>query len=163
NGERRWEMTAVGPDLYVLFADLPNFTEFPYAYEVEGKPKGNGSVRIEHFNYGPDSVAHEGVPRGKLEKFEWKSKIFPDTVRDCWVYVPAQYDPNGPPVCTMVFQDGGGYANGDQFRAPIVFDNLIHKKEIPVIIGIFINPGVIPQGAGQPSRSNRSFEYDTLS
>ncbi len=63
----------------------------------------------------------------------------------------------------MVFQDGKWYVNPDgQFRVPIVFDNLIHKKEIPVIIGIFINPGVIIDTNGKQIR-NRSFEYDTLS
>ena len=51
-----------------------------------------------------------------------------------------------------------------QFRVPIVFDNLIHKKEMPVTIGIFINPGIVPrQGRQEGRRSNRSFEYDTLS
>src|SRR5947208_8145543 len=67
----------------------------------------------------------------------------------------------------MVFQDGGGYVDvGDkgQFRVPIVFDNLIHKKEMPVTIGIFINPGKIPPAdKDQKPRENRSFEYDTLS
>ena len=53
-----------------------------------------------------------------------------------------------------------------QFRVPIVFDNLIHKKEMPVMIGIFINPGTFPtrrQGGQEGQASNRSFEYDTLS
>ena len=66
----------------------------------------------------------------------------------------------------MVFQDGGGYVNPKgQFRVPIVFDNLIHKKEMPVTIGIFINPGAVPAGRRrqEAGRSNRSFEYDTLS
>jgi enterochelin esterase family protein len=64
----------------------------------------------------------------------------------------------------MVFQDGGAYVNPKgEFRAPIVFDNLIHKKEIPVMIGIFISPGVIPAKDGAPEVKNRSFEYDTLS
>ena len=65
----------------------------------------------------------------------------------------------------MVFQDGGGYQNPTgQFRVPIVFDNLIHQKKIPVMIGIFINPGKVPPASeGQKPRDNRSFEYDTLS
>jgi enterochelin esterase family protein len=66
----------------------------------------------------------------------------------------------------MVFQDGGShYVKEDgQFRTPIVFDNLIHKKEMPVTIGVFINPGVIPPTkSGEEARNNRSFEYDTLS
>ena len=47
---------------------------------------------------------------------------------------------------------------------PTVFDNLIHKKEMPVTIGIFINPGAIPAtDSNEKPRTNRSFEYDTLS
>ena len=47
---------------------------------------------------------------------------------------------------------------------PIVFDNLIHQKRMPVTIGVFINPGNIPGSQkGAKGRSNRSFEYDTLS
>jgi len=65
----------------------------------------------------------------------------------------------------MVFQDGGSYVKADgNFRVPVVFDNLIHKKEMPVTIGVFINPGVIPaKDANKPAEKNRSFEYDTLS
>jgi enterochelin esterase family protein len=64
----------------------------------------------------------------------------------------------------MVFQDGGNYVDNEkQFRVPIVFDNLIHKKEMPVTIGIFINPGTFPAAGDTKPRSNRSFEYDSLS
>jgi enterochelin esterase family protein len=117
----------------------------------------------DDYKLGPDSLEHEGVPRGKVVPFKWTSEIFPATVRDYWIYVPAQYDPKEP-TCFMVFQDGGGYRNpkGD-FRVPTVFDNLIHKKEIPAMIGIFINPGVIPAANDRKPVSNRSFEYDTLS
>ena len=118
----------------------------------------------DDYKHGADSERHEGVPQGKVEKYHWKSQVFPGTERDYWVYVPAQYQADKP-VCVMVFQDGEGYVNeqGD-FRTPIVFDNLIHKSEMPVTIGIFINPGVIPAAKpGEESRKNRSFEYDTLS
>ena len=113
---------------------------------------------------GPDSQPQDGVPIGKVTKYTWdKSQVYPGTTRDYWVYVPAQYKGDGPPACVMVFQDGNNYQrpNG-QFRVPIVFDNLIHKGEMPVTIGIFIDPGVFPGKKGR-SRSNRSFEYDTLS
>ena len=118
----------------------------------------------DDYKLGPDSQKHDGVPEGKVTKHTWKSTIFPDTVRDYWVYVPAQYD-KSKPACVMVFQDGGGYvSNTGQFRVPIVFDNLIHKKEMPVTIGIFINPGEVPSAQpGGMSKKNRSFEYDTLS
>ncbi len=150
-----------GSNVFVLFADVGNFTETDYAYEVSGLRTGAGRMRIEHFSPDPDSLPQANVPRGTVTKHTWKSKIFAGTVRDYFVYVPAQYDPKGPPACVMVFQDGAAYLR-DPFRTSVVFDNLIHKKEIPVIIGIFINPGVIPSDAGQPA-SNRSVEYDTLS
>jgi enterochelin esterase family protein len=122
------------------------------------------ALAVDDYQLGPDSMEQPGVPRGKVTKSTWKSEIFPGTVRDYWVYIPAQYDPKKP-ACVMVFQDGGSYQDPKgSFRVPTVFDNLIHKKEMPVTVGIFINPGVIP--AANPNerpRSNRSFEYDTLS
>ena len=124
----------------------------------------------DDYQLGPDSMEQSGVPHGKIEKFTWKSEVFPGTTRDCWTYVPAQYD-SATPACVMVFQDGFNYMNPKgQFRVPIVLDNLIHKKDIPLMVGIFINPGVFPdklvpgkkKGEKVPA-SNRSFEYDTLS
>ncbi len=113
---------------------------------------------------GPDSQRQEGVPRGTVTQHRWESsQVFPGTVRDYWVYVPAQYTPDKP-AAVMVFQDGGSYVNekGD-FRTPIVFDNLIHQGAMPVTIGVFINPGEYPAKSGGKPRSNRSFEYDSLS
>jgi enterochelin esterase-like enzyme len=134
-------------------AGLVLFLSFPLAV-LEAK---------DDYQLGPDSMEQPEVPRGKLTKHTWKSKVFPGTIRDYWVYVPAQYQ--GEPACVMVFQDGGSYANPKgQFRVPVVFDNLIHKKEMPVTIGIFINPGTFPPcDPDNKTVSNRSFEYDTLS
>lgn len=117
----------------------------------------------EKYVLGPDSQVQNGVPQGKLEHFTWKSKVFPDTERDVWVYIPAQYNPEKS-ACVMVFQDGIWYKDPKgQFRVPTVFDNLIHKKEMPVTIGIFINPGDIKDQDGKVVHKNRSFEYDSLS
>jgi enterochelin esterase family protein len=100
----------------------------------------------EEYRLGPDSQVQPGVPRGKITKHTWRSAVFLGTERDYWVYVPVQYD-GKTPACVMVFQDGGTYVKEDvQFRVPIVLDNLIHKKELPVIIGIFINPGTFLPG-----------------
>jgi enterochelin esterase family protein len=122
------------------------------------------AAAIDDYKLGPDSMEQPDVPKGKVTEHTWKGEIFPGTERKYWVYVPAQYDEKKP-ACVMVFQDGGSYQNakGD-FRVPTVFDNLIHKKEMPVTIGIFINPGVVPAtNANERPRQNRSFEYDTLS
>lgn len=124
------------------------------------------SARADDADYqpGPDSLPQEGVPRGKVTQHHWTSEIFPGTERDYWVYVPAQYREERP-AAVLVCQDGGGFVREKgHFRAPTVLDNLIHRGEIPVTIGIFLNPGVVPPAAeGQVPRKNRSFEYDTLS
>ena len=122
-------------------------------------------LAADDYQLGPDSMVQEGVPQGTVTKGTWESaKTYPGTVRDYWIYVPAQYD-KSKPAAVMVFQDGGNYVNPKgQFRVPTVFDNLIHKVEMPVTIGIFLNPGVIPPAKpGAQSRRNRSFEYDTVS
>ena len=94
----------------------------------------------------------------------WTSKIFPGTTRDYWVYVPEQYDA-GEARRVMVFQDGGATSReGGNWRVPVVFDNLIHKGDMPVTIGVFVNPGVVPPAReGALPRFNRSVEYDDVS
>lgn len=114
---------------------------------------------------GPDSQRQAGVPEGSVTKHEWSSsKLYPGTTRDYWIYVPAQYAKDKP-ACLMIFQDGGGFVSPTgSFRVPIVFDNLIHKGEMPVTIGVFINPGVMPALTPESAqnRYNRSYEYDAL-
>jgi enterochelin esterase family protein len=121
-------------------------------------------LALDDYKLGPDSSAQSGVPRGEVFKHTFtNSAVFPGTTREYWIYVPKQYDP-AKAACVMVFQDGQNYANSNgQFRVPIVFDNLIHQGAMPVTLGLFINPGqILPAQEGQKSRSNRSFEYDSL-
>ena len=122
-----------------------------------------GIFAADDYQLGPDSMVQEGVPQGKIVEGKHTSSIFPETVRNYWVYIPAQYDGSSL-AAVMVFQDGGNYVNKmGQFRVPVVFDNLIHKKQMPVAIGIFLNPGEVPAAKpGEKGRSNRSFEYDSL-
>jgi len=123
------------------------------------------SAAEDPFPLGPDSQKQEGVPEGRVTKHTWQSQIFADTNREYYVYVPAQYD-GSQPAAVMVFQDGHTYVNKTgRFRVPIVFDNLIHKKEMPVTIGIFINPGHKGDSKIESpwQSNNRSVEYDTLS
>lgn len=116
----------------------------------------------DNYTLGPDSQRRPGVPTGRVEKFTiTSSKIYPGTVRDAWLYIPAQYDASKP-ACLMVFNDGGGYvADNGGLRATVVMDNLIHQKEMPVTIGLFLNPGVLPPiGGNALPRYNRTYEYD---
>lgn len=121
-------------------------------------------LSAEEYTLGPDSQPQTNVPKGTVTKYSWTtSKIYPGTTRDYWIYVPAQYKAEKP-ACVMVFQDGKGMVNDTgNFRVPIVFDNLIQKGDMPVTIGIFIDPGVMQaSGQNQQSRYNRSYEYDAL-
>jgi enterochelin esterase-like enzyme/sugar lactone lactonase YvrE len=110
----------------------------------------------------PDSLPQEGVPKGRILDGTYTStnSIFPGTTRPYSVYIPAQYDGRSP-AALMVFQDGKGRAN--EWKVPTVFDNLIHRKEIPPVIGVFVSPGVLPApNTNALPRFNRSFEYDSL-
>ncbi len=112
----------------------------------------------DDFPVGPDSRVQPGVPQGELIKFEFTgSKIFPGTSREVTIYVPKQYDATKP-ACVYVNQDGV------QWNAPTVFDNLIARGELPVLIGVFVRPGIVrsPDPKTALDRFNRSFEYDGL-
>jgi gluconolactonase len=113
---------------------------------------------------GPDSKPQPGVPKGKTFEFTLdRSKIFPGTTRKIIVYIPAEYSPDRP-ACVYVGLDGLA------FNAPVVFDNLINRHEMPVTIGIGIAPGTelpplvsgVEGAAPEDPRFNRSFEFDAL-
>jgi enterochelin esterase-like enzyme len=122
---------------------------------------------FKKYELGPDSTPKEGVPRGKLEgPILFQSKVLAGTTRKYWVYVPAQYDP-ARAACVLVFQDGARAINPQGvLRVPTVMDNLIHRKEMPVTIGLFITPGqrgdTYPDRIGNGNPNNRSPEYDAL-
>jgi len=127
--------------------------------QAQGVPKD--------YKLGPDSLPQEGVPKGKLEgPFLLRSQVLAGTVRRYWVYVPTQYSKERP-ASVLVFQDGQRASNPNgSIRAQNVLDNLIHRKEIPVTIGIFITPGhrgeEYPDTLGFGNPNNRSVEYDSL-
>ncbi len=146
-------LTRIGTgSLYAGVANLTHGAAFTWHYEAGGARLGGGQLEVYEIH--PDARERAGVPKGKLTQMPpWHSKIFPGTTRDWWVYVPAQYDASNP-ASVMVFQDGN---TARQYVVP-VFDNLIAKGDIPVMVGIFIEPGGV-----KAARDNRSFEYDTLS
>lgn len=114
------------------------------------------------YRLGPDSQLQDGVPRGKIIKNHFVSHVvYPGVERDYWLYIPKQYDASKP-ACLMLFQDGEMYL-APEINVPAVFDNLIHKGEIPVTLGLFVNPG--DKGPGTPitgGNDNRSNEYNSL-
>lgn len=114
------------------------------------------------YTLGPDSMAQDGVPRGQIIQHHWEStQVYPGTERDYWLYVPQQYD-GEQPTCLMVFQDGELYL-GPDINVPVVFDNLIHQRVMPVTVGLSVNPGRCASSEpGSARDSNRSCEYDSL-
>jgi enterochelin esterase-like enzyme len=146
-------LTRVGSGgLYAGVATLSHGEAFTWHFEAADRRLGGGQLEV--YETHPDSREKPGVPKGALKQMpSWESKIFAGTKRDWWVYVPAQYRAENP-AAVMVFQDGAGYRE----YVPTVFDNLIAQGDMPITVGVFIQPGLFEGG-----RSNRSFEYDTLS
>ncbi len=113
----------------------------------------------DDFPLGPDSKPQEGIAKGTLIKDTHRAaeiSVFPGTEREYTLYLPAGFDKTKP-AAFMVFQDGVIY------QAPVVFDNLIAKKDIPPLVGVFIRPGVVPAANENAlPRFNRSYEYDSI-
>ena len=139
----------------VLLPDIPSQAAAAPSGSVDVVRRIRGRGRpLEVYVTHPESRPTPGVPHGELVAHRgWRSQVFPNTTRDWWVYVPAQYRPEEP-ACVMVFQDG----RNPKDYVPIVFDNLIARGDMPVTVGVFIMPGILDDG-----NPNRSFEYDTLS
>mgnify|MGYP001798111710 CR=1 FL=1 len=114
-------------------------------------------------------MRQEGVPKGRIQgPFTRPSQAYPGTQHTYWVYVPAQYD-RATPASLMIFNDGQAFmAPEGDIRAQVVMDNLIYRREIPVMIGVFINPGRRPDqpeptlSNGGARDTNRPTEYTTL-
>jgi enterochelin esterase family protein len=126
----------------------------------------NGDI---HYDFSPDSLPKEGVPKGEIRgPFVIPSEAYPGTQHTYWVYVPAQYNAKVP-ASLMIFQDGQAFKDmeGD-VHAHVVMDNLIYRRELPVMIGVFINPGRRPDQPEPHLRewgdrtTNRPTEYNTL-
>lgn len=119
-----------------------------------------------NFVIGPDYTnaletrVNPNVPKGTVCHFVMRSvdsKFYPGLNgpyrRDVYVYVPKQYV-SGTRAALLVAQDGKGYTN----RLPVVLDNLIAERRVPVIIAVMIQ-----NGGGDGRGSERGLEYDTVS
>lgn len=143
-----------GTKLWFLTGKLKPGRSHAYYLVIDGKKSGG---RTDVAAYLPESYEQSGVPQGTLHgKFVHTSKLYDGMTSDYWVYVPAQYRPEEP-AALMVWQDGEGHTqrNGNA-RTLNVIDNLIHQKRIPVMIQVFISPGM------KGTQRMRSIEYDTV-
>jgi enterochelin esterase-like enzyme len=123
----------------------------------------------DFYKLGPDSLPQEGVPKGEIRgPSVIPSTAYPGTQHTYWVYIPAQYKPDQE-ASLMIFNDGQAFKHETgQLRAQNVMDNLIHRREIPVMIGVFINPGRTPEQPEPTPKewgdrtTNRGTEYNSL-
>ena len=115
------------------------------------------------YDHGPDSVRRGGVPAGETVELRIDdSAVYPGTSRTVWVHVPAAYDP-AEAASLMVFNDGWWYLDPEgEVRGGIVLDNLVQTGEIPVTIGVFVDPGVFADRDDPDERKNRNAEYDAF-
>ena len=105
--------------------------------------------------YDPATVKVEEEQRGEVIKFVMNESLrYPGTEREVLVYVPQQYRDSAP-ACLLVCMDGILY------DATTVLDNLIASGEMPVTIGVFINPGVVYDEDRNVVRYNRCKEFDS--
>ena len=105
--------------------------------------------------FDPATVKMEEKDRGEVLSFAiTDSQFYPGTEREILVYVPQQYRSNQP-ACLLVCMDGILY------DATTVMDNLIASGEMPVTIGVFVNPGVVYDENREVVRYNRCKEFDS--
>jgi len=142
--------------LWVVQTRVKTGTAYNYTWIADGKPIGDANNLPA---FGPDSDAKPGVPEGKLTgPIEVPSKIYPSVKANVWFYVPAQWD-GVTPLAVQVWGDGQNFVGPrpGQWRVLETLDNLTAQKRIPLMVNIFIQPGVGPE------RNQRSIEYDTVS
>jgi len=146
----------------MLFATPGVFSQpaTPAVVATNGTPqraaRGPANSNDVFYSLGPDSKPRDGVPKGKFAGPKIiPSNVFPGTQHTYDVYVPAQYDPSQP-VALMIFNDGPAMkAEPGDVQAQNVLDNLIFRREIPVMLGVFICPGRRPDQP-EPFRMGRS-------
>jgi enterochelin esterase family protein len=141
-------------NLWYIQASLKTGRSHRFHYLIGGAKIG-GQTDVPA--YGPYSYEKPGVPHGKLsDKMVFKSHVYEGMECNYWIYVPAQYKPETP-AALFVWQDGQGLVQRDGgTRSQIVFDNLMAEGKIPVIIQVYIQPGLVGK------KAMRSIEYDSV-
>ena len=162
--EHQFTLTGGGHDGRPGGALLPQALKWAFQPPAKPQPPDETKPESKPARH-PDADPKPGVPEGRVVEMPvWKSTVFPGTERQWWVYVPAQYKPDGS-AALMIFQDGHDYQNRrGAWGVPAVLDNLIAAGDLPPMVAVFINPGHDPakERKNPWSSSNRSLEYDSL-
>jgi len=120
-------------------------------------PAANRAADAAPAAYVAPSIKPEAILKGVVKHCSFSnSVIFPGTVRDVAVFIPAQYD-GLKPACVYVKTDG--FNSGKKG----LLERLMATKEMPVTIGVFVRPGDLPATVKNTlGRRNRCFEYDGM-
>lgn len=158
------ELELVDPDHGQVDPD-EEWAEFYAAHNFSGQDLAAFELsddKNSDYRLSADSLPQAGVPTGEYYHFRWISHtVYPGVARSVYLYLPSGAQ-EAKSVNLLVCQDGLGYV-GPQVRATTVLDNLIHKGEIPLTVGLFVNAG--ESGPGYPffgGDHNRSIEYDVV-
>eukprot|EP01052_Picozoa_sp_SAG31_P034836 SAG31_NODE_4123_length_3561_cov_3.577701_4_plen_370_part_00 len=135
------------------------------------------AIDAVHYPLPREAGCRPEVPAGKVTHHSrWRSKVFAETERDFFVYVPQQCG-SRTAAKLIVCQDGHKYvdcSSGGLIRVPLVLDNMIASGELAPAVGLFIRPGIplpaacrtgdgdCPQDDVAPKDWQRSFEYDSV-
>lgn len=113
------------------------------------------------YDYGPDSVVRAGVASGAVEELRLEDSVrFPGTTRRVWLHRPPDYSPSRESA-VMFFNDGWWYLDPDgDVRGGTVLDNLVATGDLPQVIGVFVDPGMLDVD-GTPTK-HRNAEYDAF-
>ncbi len=140
--------------VWFVHASLATGRTHSFYWLVDGKSFGG---KPDVAAWPPDAYERPGVPKGTLtEKLYNFSAIYPGMKSDYWVYTSAGYDPKTP-AALMVWQDGEVNVDRSGSSHTLnVIDNLTYQKRVPIMVHVFISPGLIGE------RRMRSVEYDTV-
>src|SRR5512143_993997 len=149
----------------------------PTPAQVNGRPNADILPSLDHpgdaaYHHCPEAFPGASVPAGTVTTYkDWSgSRVFANTLRDIYVYTPANLDTTRP-AQLIVFNDGFVYASPRRaIRAPRVLDSLHARGEIDPTVAVFVNPGRpndAPEARDDAARQDaalrqRSFEYDSL-
>ncbi len=143
--------------VYAAVVQMPALAAGHWTMKVGNEDQAAGDYEL--YPVDPASIPDPSAPHGKLEQQSpFLSGVYPQTTRDWWIYVPAQYSADKP-AAVIIFQDGAAYIG----NVPNVLDNLIASGQMPVTVAVFIQPGTLQPGGAAHGNNQRSFEYDTVS
>ena len=120
----------------------------PAASTASAPPEGPNPDA--HYPLGPDSLPQDGVPKGEVRgPFTLPEPGLSRHAAHLLGLRAGAVRPGQCPPSLMIFNDGQAFKNmeGD-VRAPNVLDNLIYRREIPVMIGGVHQPRPHARAAG---------------